>query len=238
MKTALPCFSRCFERVQREVGYGQRTKATHIKTAKAIARNLNSPRSTLISPLSTAICGPACATHVRRKLRGCTNDRQLLRQHPQRARHRSASRRNGDTEEIKPAVPRKNLMVLSFRRLFMLPLFPVDTRDADHSGQSSLQLVGHTEFGDVKFPAPELHGHPSGTFAILDGPCWRAHARPLRPRSKATCGFAKKWQKKGVSTASGASANPCFRCPTPGIFWWITGWAMRIGRWARDTRSN
>ena len=37
----------------------------------------------------------------------------------------------------------------------MPPLFPVDIRDADHPGQSFLQLVGHTEFGDPKFPAPE-----------------------------------------------------------------------------------
>ena len=37
----------------------------------------------------------------------------------------------------------------------MPPLFPVDIRDADHPGQSFLQLAGHTEFGDLKFPAPE-----------------------------------------------------------------------------------
>jgi uncharacterized protein YbjT (DUF2867 family) len=36
----------------------------------------------------------------------------------------------------------------------MPPLFPVDIRDADHPGQSFLYLVGHTEFGDLKFPAP------------------------------------------------------------------------------------
>ena len=38
----------------------------------------------------------------------------------------------------------------------MPPFFPVDIRDADHPGQSSLQLVGHTEFGDLKFLAPEF----------------------------------------------------------------------------------
>jgi len=50
--------------------------------------------------------------------------------------------------------------------------------------------------------------------------------------------FSLSSSRGRVSTASGASANPCFRCLTPGIFWWITGWAMRIGRWAPDTRSN
>ena len=37
----------------------------------------------------------------------------------------------------------------------MPPLVPVDIRDADHPGQSSLPLVDHREFGDPKFPAPE-----------------------------------------------------------------------------------
>src|SRR5215472_7755375 len=48
-----------------------------------------------------------------------------------------------------------NLMVLSSRLPFMPLSFRVDIRDADHPGQSSLRLVGHTEFGDLKFPAPE-----------------------------------------------------------------------------------
>src|SRR5215469_13993818 len=39
--------------------------------------------------------------------------------------------------------------------LFMLPLVPVDIRDANHPGQSSLPLVDHTEFADLKFPVPE-----------------------------------------------------------------------------------
>ena len=42
-----------------------------------------------------------------------------------------------------------------FRLIFMPPFFPVDIRDADRPGQSALPLVVHTEFGDVKFPAPE-----------------------------------------------------------------------------------
>jgi len=46
-------------------------------------------------------------------------------------------------------------MVLGFRLLFIPPLFPVDIRDADRRGQSSLPLGDHTEFGDLKFPAPE-----------------------------------------------------------------------------------
>jgi len=37
----------------------------------------------------------------------------------------------------------------------MPPLFPVDIRDADRPGQSALPLVDHSEFGDLKFPAPE-----------------------------------------------------------------------------------
>ena len=36
-----------------------------------------------------------------------------------------------------------------------MPLVPVDIRDADHPGQSSPPLADHTEFGDLKFPAPE-----------------------------------------------------------------------------------
>src|SRR5438874_10112571 len=92
-------------------------------------------------------------------------------------------------------------MVLSFRRLFMPPLFPVDIRDADHAGQSSLQLVGHTEFGDLKFPALELQGHPSGTFAILDGPCWRGHVRPLRQDQR----------RRAVSQRSGRKSGFGFR---------------------------
>ena len=39
--------------------------------------------------------------------------------------------------------------------LFMPPLFPVDIRGADRPGQSALPLVDHSEFGDLKFPAPE-----------------------------------------------------------------------------------
>src|SRR6516162_2287830 len=39
--------------------------------------------------------------------------------------------------------------------LFMPPLFPVDIRGANHPGQSSLPLVDHTEFDDLKFPVPE-----------------------------------------------------------------------------------
>src|SRR5215472_13488129 len=53
------------------------------------------------------------------------------------------------------AVLRKNLMVLSSHLLFMPPFFPIGIRDADHPGQSSPPHVGHTEFGDRKFPAPE-----------------------------------------------------------------------------------
>src|SRR5437763_599421 len=68
-------------------------------------------------------------------------------------------------------------MVLSFRRLFMPPMFPVDIRDADRPGQSSLPLGDRPEFGDLKFPALELHGHSPGTFAILDGSSWRGHVR-------------------------------------------------------------
>ena len=56
---------------------------------------------------------------------------------------------------VQRGVLRKNLMVLSFRLIFMPPFFPVDIRDADRPGQSSLPLVAHTEFGDLKFPAPE-----------------------------------------------------------------------------------
>ena len=37
----------------------------------------------------------------------------------------------------------------------MPPLFPVDIRGADRPGQSALPLVDHSEFGDLKFPAPE-----------------------------------------------------------------------------------
>ena len=50
-----------------------------------------------------------------------------------------------------PVVLRKNLMVLSFRLIPMPPLFPVDIRDADRPGQSSLPLVAHTEFGGLNF---------------------------------------------------------------------------------------
>src|SRR5207237_9741807 len=46
-------------------------------------------------------------------------------------------------------------MFLGFRLLFIAPLFPVAIRDADRRGQSSLPLGDHTEFGDLKFPAPE-----------------------------------------------------------------------------------
>jgi hypothetical protein len=46
----------------------------------------------------------------------------------------------------------KNLVVLVFVYLFMPPLPRADIRDAD---ESSLPLGDHTEFGDLKFPAPE-----------------------------------------------------------------------------------
>ena len=72
-----------------------------------------------------------------------------------------------------------------------------DIRDADHAGQSSLQLLGHTEFGDLKFPAPELHGHPSVTFAILDGPCWRGHVRPLRQDQRRRAVSQRSGRKSG-----------------------------------------
>ena len=50
---------------------------------------------------------------------------------------------------------RKNLIVLGFRLLFTPPLFPADIRGAARPGQNSLPLGDHTEFGDLKFPAPE-----------------------------------------------------------------------------------
>ena len=50
---------------------------------------------------------------------------------------------------------RKNLIVLGFRLLFTPPLFPVDIRGAARPGQNSLPLGDHTEFGNLRFPAPE-----------------------------------------------------------------------------------
>ena len=89
---------------------------------------------------------------------------------------------------------------MSFRRLFMPPLFPVDIRDADHAGQSSLQLVGHTEFGDLKFPAPELHGPPG----LLQ--YWMGHAgegmSDLYDKIKGDVRFRKEVQKKPVWVSS------------------------------------
>jgi hypothetical protein len=40
--------------------------------------------------------------------------------------------------------------------LLLMPLLSlIDIRDADHPGQSALPLGDHTEFADLKFPAPE-----------------------------------------------------------------------------------
>jgi len=50
---------------------------------------------------------------------------------------------------------RKNLIVLGFRLLFTPPLFPIDIRGAARPGQNFLPLGDHTEFGELKFPAPE-----------------------------------------------------------------------------------
>ena len=55
---------------------------------------------------------------------------------------------------LQPACSAKSSSFWVFA-LFTPPLVPVDIHDADHPGQSSPRLVDHTEFGDLKFPAPE-----------------------------------------------------------------------------------
>ena len=52
-------------------------------------------------------------------------------------------------------VLRKKLTVLGFRIIFTPLLFRADIRGAGRREPSSLPLVGHTEFGDLKFPARE-----------------------------------------------------------------------------------
>ena len=48
-----------------------------------------------------------------------------------------------------------NLVVLSFRLLFILRLSPVGIRDADALVRGSLPLGDHIEFVELKFVAPE-----------------------------------------------------------------------------------
>ena len=62
-------------------------------------------------------------------------------------------------------VVRKKLLFWVFA-LFMPPLFPVDIRGADRPGQSALPLVDHSEFGALKFPAPECLLMVQGCLAL------------------------------------------------------------------------
>ena len=50
---------------------------------------------------------------------------------------------------------RKNLILLNFRSLFMPLPSPVGIRDADRPEQGFLPLGDHTEYGNLKFVAPE-----------------------------------------------------------------------------------
>ena len=52
-------------------------------------------------------------------------------------------------------VPQKNLIVLNFRPFFMPLASPVGIRDADRPEQVFLPPGDHTEYGDLKFVAPE-----------------------------------------------------------------------------------
>ena len=88
--------------------------------------------------------------------------KELKRQEKQRAKaerreQKKFAKRAAKEALSAPTTPvfRKNLIVLGFRLPFMPPLFPVDIRGAARPGQNSLPLGDHTEFGDLKFPAPE-----------------------------------------------------------------------------------
>jgi len=61
----------------------------------------------------------------------------------------------GPTQPQKCLCSARNVIVLNFRPLLMAPPSPVGIRDADRPEQLFLPPGDHTEYGDLKFGAPE-----------------------------------------------------------------------------------